>query len=597
VSEFTKTGLFGAGALLALVLAVAASFSGRTTMQGDDSLQELFPDFTDATAATGMQIVKFDEDTSELHTFKVGKRDNVWVIPSKSDYPADASKRLADAATALIGVRRGPKVSEQRSSHATYGLIEPSQNLEQGMKGVGQLVVLEADNDKTLAELVVGKEVKERFGWRYVRIRGQDPVYEVKIEADKFSTKFEEWIERDVLRMKLREGDTTSKLPEQRLTIQRVVVEDYEAQLVRGPKVSMSKERDRLDLRYDDSATDNKWMLADLAEGKELVETKLNDLRFALGDVKIVDVYRKPQGLRDMLAGKSKAGIREEEMFDLFARGFFPLEQGLYCSSGEVIVETKEGLIYVLNFGNIVDKTFEQREAERQKAEQQPAGGKKPDDAQSDTKKDQAKEPEKGPLGKKEGAKPDASKKDASKKGDEKAEGPVGSNRYLFVQVDFNKGLVPKPKIKHVFGESHLPVKPAAGKGKEGEAKAGKEKDDGEQAEKEAAVREPKLADSVKELLRLEEERLVDKAEFETRRKELEDSNKMAQKEYDEKMKAAQERVKELNERFADWYYVIDDETFKKIRVKRADIIQDPEKKDDKKNEPSKAKFGDDDLP
>jgi hypothetical protein len=64
----------------------------------------------------------------------------------------------------------------------------------------------------------------------------------------------------------------------------------------------------------------------------------------------------------------------------LFIRGFFPDEQGMFCSGGEVIVETEEGIIYVLNFGNIADKTFEQKEAERRKAEQQANGAAKPDE-------------------------------------------------------------------------------------------------------------------------------------------------------------------------------------------------------------------------
>jgi hypothetical protein len=194
---------------------------------------------------------------------------------------------------------------------------------------------------------------------------------------------------------------------------------------------------------------------------------------------------------------------------------------------------------------------------------------------------------------KKEGDKNGAGKEE--KKEGEKTDGPVGSNRYLFVQAVYNKDLIAKPKLQHVFGEPHLPVKaPAVAEKAE---KDGKEKGDKEKDKEKAAPKTPKetvLADSVKELMRLHEERLVDKAEYETRRKEVEDANKTAQREYDDKVKAAEARVKELNERFADWYYVIGDDVFKKIRVKRADIVKDPEKKDEKANDDAAKDKSDD---
>jgi hypothetical protein len=46
--------------------------------------------------------------------------------------------------------------------------------------------------------------------------------------------------------------------------------------------------------------------------------------------------------------------------------------------------------------------------------------------------------------------------------------------------------------------------------------------------------------------------------------------------EFEEKVKKAHARVKELNDRFADWYYVISDSMFKKIRLTRAEVLKKP---------------------
>jgi hypothetical protein len=54
-------------------------------------------------------------------------------------------------------------------------------------------------------------------------------------------------------------------------------------------------------------------------------------------------------------------------------------------------------------------------------------------------------------------------------------------------------------------------------------------------------------------------------------------SNERKQKEYDEKVAAGQERVRELNKRFADWYFVVSYDTYQKIRLRRKNIVSRPE--------------------
>ncbi len=57
-------------------------------------------------------------------------------------------------------------------------------------------------------------------------------------------------------------------------------------------------------------------------------------------------------------------------------------------------------------------------------------------------------------------------------------------------------------------------------------------------------------------------------------RRRVERENRLAQEEYEEKMKAAQKRVRELNNRFADWYYVVSDAEYAKIRLSGSELIQ-----------------------
>ena len=69
--------------------------------------------------------------------------------------------------------------------------------------------------------MIIGREVPGREGLRYARRTGQDPVYIMAVKTDKLSTKFEDWIEEDLL--KLSSWD-----------IKRIQVHDYSIDELRG---------------------------------------------------------------------------------------------------------------------------------------------------------------------------------------------------------------------------------------------------------------------------------------------------------------------------------------------------------------------------
>jgi hypothetical protein len=54
----------------------------------------------------------------------------------------------------------------------------------------------------------------------------------------------------------------------------------------------------------------------------------------------------------------------------------------------------------------------------------------------------------------------------------------------------------------------------------------------------------------------------------------VERENRRKQESYDEKVVDGKKRVEELNGRFADWYYIVSDEEFKKIHLDREAVIK-----------------------
>lgn len=521
-SPATRTAMFlGAGLALLAVggwLQLRPALRYRETVADGAVTKVLFPEFSDAAKAASLAIVSFDEDTATLRPFKVLKSGGVWALPSHENYPADAREQLAAAATELIDRPILDVVSTSPGDQETYGVIEPdADKVKVGATGVGQLVEIRDASGNRLARLVIGKEDRRPVGadaagrtLRFVRRAGQDPIYRVELDTTKFTTKFDDWIEKDLL--KLSPWD-----------IRQLTLDDstcsYDVDQATGLVVSQDRTA-RIELAYDDK--DAAWSLAklvefgkddkpvekELAADQELATVKLNDLRNALGDLKIIDVARKPAGLSAELKAEEKFTGDREAVLSLAQRGFFPFRTGeILSSSGETVVGMKDGVEYLLRFGN---RTTVAGEGESADSEAAPA-----------------------------------------------AAGTGG--RYLFVLARLNESLLEKPALEP------LPDEPAETDDKPAEKPAGED----DAADKPAAGDDTAAA----ALAAAEEAEAKAQAALDERRR-VERENRLKQEEYDEKVKTAQKRVRELNGRFADWYYVVSDAEYAKIRLGLTDVIR-----------------------
>jgi len=430
-------------------------------------------------------------------------------------------------------------VANDAGEHAKFGVIDPGDaaRAKPGATGVGMRVVVRDREDKELLAMVIGNEEKDRPGLHYVRRVGQDPVYVVAVSTDRLSTKFEDWIEKDLLRI--------SSWDVKSVNIQDYTVANIGGQLAMDPRsrwtVVYSDNEPRWTLQQSEvfSKERGQWQAVGLAPDEELDTAKLDTMKSALDDLKIVDVKRKPEGFSKKLKATGQLVANREVRQSLAARGFYLLlspdgeEAELYSNKGEMRVLMKDGVEYVLRFGEIAGTPTEP----------------KPKDKKKDEKKD------------------DKKKEDAAS-GESTS---PGMNRYLFIMAEFNPASIPKPELEPLPKEE----KAAEAKKTEGQKPEGQNK---EEAKKEEAKKE--------ESSNQQEKKDDSKPDPKAERERIEKENKRKQEEYQEKLKKGEERVKELNNRFADWYYVISDEVYKKIHLGRQDIIKKKEKKEEPKATP-----------
>ena len=323
---------------VAAVLAAVALVSAPRRVVPDaffDVGEPFFPTFTDAELAATLEVVQWDDASGAALPFQVTNRGGRWTIPSHHDYPADGEERLATAAAEVISVAKDDFRSDNVADHAALGVIDPIDEEATSLEGRGTRITFRDADGDALAELIVGKAIDGRPGFRFLRVPGQKRVYAARFGAD-ISTRFEDWIETNLLEVA-------------RAQVNHIVLNEY-----------FLDERTRQVVRRGEFVLDqlgrDEWTAKRVPNGMDVDPVQANLLVGALIEITITGVRPKPSGLSGNLREAFMAGeIDRGDLQLLQRRGFSPTADGsLLSNEGEVQVRTTEGVRYTLRFGEVV---------------------------------------------------------------------------------------------------------------------------------------------------------------------------------------------------------------------------------------------------
>lgn len=522
MNENKKTITFLAAAIVAVAIATFTSPTKRDPSAKPNLMgQSLFESF-DPRSVTGIEIIEVDEEDIQSKSIEVTQTDKGWFIrrPGKADYPANADNQLKDVASILFDLRIIDQAGEGAGEHAKFGVLDPSK-ADATESGIGRLIHLKNNSGSNLASLIIGEEVEGLPSTYFVRKPEQNAVFRVEVRnARDVSSKFVDWVEQDFLDL-------------DKWKIRQVTLDNYDVNLAQG---QINRASDPFVLNFADS----KWSLAGspLKDNEELDKEVLDTLKDALDDLEIIDVERKP----DILVKNLKQGREffsnlrdtnnQKVVQSLQQKGFYTIAAKdasgqtvpkVVSNKGEVLVGMESGVEYVLRFGEIY-------------------------------------------------------------RGPEEDENSTGDSRYIYAFARVNESLIAPPELEQIPSSK-------GAKGPEGDkgpiAKPGSPPDftpptappsitpppppveaKGKKAKK------VRVGNDNNSSSQQDAEVAKKKAEKDAEIARIKASNARKQKEYDDKVAKARQRANELNQNLAEWYYVISNDVYDKIRLDRASFVK-----------------------
>ncbi len=374
MTETARTAVFAAVAAVAVALAAALSWPGRTPdAAGFDQVGTPFftafeangqpggrsgdgersDDESDGNLAkiAGFQITAFEPKTLVIQTFGIDRDEDSGLYGiAPYGYPAEAAEKLAETAAALATVKRTALQSRRAADWEALGVVDPAALGGAPLTGRGLRVELTGDDGKPLADLIIGKPVprsgrlddgQDRDGYFYVREPGDNSTYIARLANLNLSAAFPDWIDRNLL------GVAAADL--RRLSLPAA---DEPFTLI----------RDAGNVGGDGGETWAPAAEVAVPAGRQVDQAAADRLTRTAAELSIVGVRPRPEGLEPNLTLPPDPRVRRSVNRLLAAKGFLLDEQPngsfrLRGAAGELTVTDDAGVAYDLLFGELFTGT------------------------------------------------------------------------------------------------------------------------------------------------------------------------------------------------------------------------------------------------
>ena len=340
--------------ILAAIAAVAAAWVypwPKVVTKNAQVNKPLFEDY-DTSSVRGIEVVSYNEDTSQVDRLRLKRKGERWVIPQKSEFDVTGGDRVINITKALNGRTVLEVTSDSQTDHVKFGVVDPADvNTAASRSSLGSRLELTDRNRKTIGSLIIGHAVKNKPDNHYVRVTGKPTVYTIEFNDDILSADFSKWTSSNLLGLPSSKGS-------KRLA-STIDVNKYRI-------AAADKREDVYDIKFAVKGEPARMSVASAKVGDEEVEASKLPANFlqtvvqTLFRLQITDVVNQSKSAVETLRSKTDAS-KEASMTALKETGFFyrQWQDGGHqfdAANGKVSIGMNDGVRHHVLIGGIANQ-------------------------------------------------------------------------------------------------------------------------------------------------------------------------------------------------------------------------------------------------
>lgn len=349
---FRTTALMGI--LAAAMIAGAIYYYPKTAEIIVDAKvnQNLFETY-ETNDVRSISITQFSNDSNRIEQFRLRRKGERWVIPNFGDFPATRIARIGEVAKSLLDRKVLSLATKDEQGHVEYGVVDPTESANSpNRSSLGMRIDLLDRNKGDIANLIIGKPVRgsnDGVPRYYVRVPGQPAVYELEIPKQIFKTRFQEWVDPNLLELPPPGSTEVSiskvNVDQYRLDPEKIASSDRQSMYRCEFEIELAKVKKILFESFKDDAFKEQKLTP--PQQQEVASTLMS-----MGNIRYIDVVGKPKAAAKLLQ-KPSAADDAEAFKPLEQFGFRMNKDGFEGSNGEVSVATTDGVRVRLLLGSI----------------------------------------------------------------------------------------------------------------------------------------------------------------------------------------------------------------------------------------------------
>ncbi len=315
--------------------------------------QKLFTEM-DLGQARLLTITSFEKENRRFESIQLKRVRDSWVLTASGDFPAGNAKRIADVFNVLSESLILEVKSSDESTHQLYGVIDPEQSGDTtSQTGIGTKVSLADNNNRSMAEMIIGEAVGGNTDQRFVRVAGQPNVYVIQLASSLLSTKLSDWVDHNLLDLKLSEQGAGLEVTGLRLD--HYVLEGESVTAASAKKYNYRATLDLKDkslpLSVAKAGKDGK--LGEPKTGQKVDPQTLGLVASNLSQVQFSAVGKKPSAASEALLTELDENTNLKSLANFGFR--IGKEPGAWIESknGQLVVSTATGVDWTLYLGSV----------------------------------------------------------------------------------------------------------------------------------------------------------------------------------------------------------------------------------------------------